>query len=167
MEKLIIEDDGVILRELWYEDKDEKFDIIKLTPQLSYNTNETIEYDLFHWPGSKLTSGQIEVTLYPTSRSACYDIASKLIEMGWDRKLRLSIWNSARDYKKKYFTVDSVIEDVNKGILGNNFTTDLTINIIITRKEVEKLRKDLKNLTGYKIWWIEEDSNIKYHNIIC
>lgn len=167
MEKLIIEDDGVVLRELWYEDKDEKFDIIKLSPQLSYSPNKLIEYDLFHWPGSKLTSGQAEIALYPTSRSACYDIASKLIEMGWDRKLRLSIWNSAKDYKKKYFTVDSVIEDVNKGILGNNFTTDLVINIIITKREVEKLRKDLKNLTGYKIWWIEEDSNIKYHNIIC
>ena len=51
--------------------------------------------------------------------------------------------------------------------LGDNFSSDITINIIITRKEVEKLRKDLKNLTGYKIWWIEEDSNIKYHNIIC
>ena len=164
MEKLIIEDDGVILRELWYENRDEKFDIIRLYPQLSYNTNKIIEYDLFHWPGSKLTSGQAEITLCPTSRSACYDIASKLIEMGWDRKLRLNIWNSAKDYKKKYFTVDSIIEDFN---LGNNFTTDLTINIIITRKEVEKLRKDLKNLTGYKIWWIEEDSNIKYHNIIC
>lgn len=165
MEKLIIEDDGVILRELWYENRDEKFDIIKLTPQLSYNTNKTIEYDLFHWPESKLTSGQAEITLYPTSKSACYDIASKLIEMGWDRKLRLSIWNSTKDYKKKYFTIDSVIENLFN--LGDNFTTDLTINIIITRKEVEKLRKDLKNLTGYKIWWIEENSNIKYHNIIC
>lgn len=164
MEKLIIEDDGVILRELWYENRDEKFDIIKLTPQLSYSTNKTIEYDLFHWPGSKLTSGQAEITLYPTSRSACYDVASKLIEMGWDRKLRLNIWNSAKDYKKRYFTINSIIEDFN---LENNFTTDLTINIIITRKEVEKLRKDLKNLTGYKIWWIEEDNNIKYHNIIC
>ena len=63
------------------------------------------------------------------------------------------------------FTVDSVIENLFN--LGDNFSSDITINIIITRKEVEKLRKDLKNLTGYKIWWIEEDSNIKYHNIIC
>ena len=166
MEKLIIEDDGVILRELWYEDKDEKFDIIKLTPQLSDNTNETIEYDLFHWPESKLTSGQAEITLYPTSKSACYDIASKLIEMGWGRKLKLTAWDSALcNYNKKYFTVDSVIENLFN--LGDNFSSDITINIIITRKEVEKLRKDLKNLTGYKIWWIEEDSNIKYHNIIC
>lgn len=165
MEKLIIEDDGVILRELWYEDKNEKFDIIKLYPQLSYNTNRIIEYDLFHWPGSKLTSGQTKITLRPTSISACYDIASRLIELGWERKLRLTIRNSIHNYKKQYFTINTFIE--NFKTLEKYISPDLEINITISKKDIEKLRGDLKKLNGYKIWWIEEDSNIKFYNIIC
>ena len=85
----IIEKTKDSLVEIEYTSEEEKFDIIRVSPLISYNPNKTENYNLFYWPDNKLTYGQVKLEIKATSISAVLDVMSQLVNLGWNRKRKL------------------------------------------------------------------------------
>lgn len=161
----IIEKTKDSLVEIEYTSEEEKFDIIRVSPLISYNPNKTEDYNLFYWPTNKTNYGQIKLEVKATSISAVLDVMSQLVNLGWNRKSKLVCRYQpiSRDIipevKQTFFIKDNILEK-------ENYHGDCCIVITLNKKDFNSFREDIKKLKGYKNHWLIQDNKVLWHEEI-
>ena len=160
----IIEKTKDSLVEIEYTSEEEKFDIIRVSPLISYNPNKIEDYNLFYWPDNKTNYGQIKLEVRATSISAVLDVMSQLVNLGWNRKGKLICryqfrWADSMPEKKQSFTVDNVLEK-------ENYHTGCCVEVTLNKKDFNNFREDIKKLKGYKNHWLIQDNKVLWHEEI-
>ena len=160
----IIEKTKDSLVEIEYTSEEEKFDIIRVSPLISYNPNKIEDYNLFYWPDNKLTYGQVKLEIKATSISAVLDVMSQLVNLGWNRKRKLicnyePIWKDIIPDKKQLFTINDVLRK-------EHYHRHCCIEITINKSDFNSFRDDIKKLKGYKNHWLIQDNKVLWHEEI-
>lgn len=180
--KKIIRNDEWVFREIEYTSEDERFDPIRLQPEIKYNANWEDDYDTFNSCCNlrgydQTTWGQLHFRIQVLSIESYFEILTKLIRLGYKNRI---IYPSSEVFYRKYrrvsprkfnFTVNSFIEFINnheyaKDAGGMFAYPEFYVNVRIDYNKFERFRQDIKNLCldlHYKVVnWISDNNQAPY-----